>query len=383
MHFLTFEWLAWLFTTVAFYWLMPPSWRHRGLVVITLCFLLLHAPESAAILILLTCTTYIFANWPPITGYRITIAASIVFVILIYYKMRIQLTNDNALDTLIPLGLSYYSFRCVHYLLERFRDTLGKHNFEDFICYLFFLPTIVVGPIHRFSSFINNRQQHYWSSALLSEGLERILYGYVKITVLGNYLISVKFVQYINSIDPQHTALINYLDILRGGLNVYFQFSGFADIAIGFSLLLGYRVMENFNWPLLQKNLSLLWRCWHISLTSWCRDYIYLPTLGLTRNPHIAMIATFTTIGLWHEISLRYLIWSLYNAAGIFIWQQFQKYKRKLRLPKATRRTSQMAVNSLCILLTVHYFFFGFVLVRQPNLTDAFDIYKTVLLFWL
>jgi alginate O-acetyltransferase complex protein AlgI len=201
--------------------------------------------------------------------------------------------------------------------------------------------------------------------------------------VVAVSLKKVKFSLFIGSLDDAPLALVYYLEVVRGGLNIYFQFSGFADVAIGFSLLLGYRVMENFNWPYLQKNIAAFWRCWHISLTSWCRDYVYLPTLGVTRNPIIASYSTFMVIGLWHEISLRYVLWALYHATGVLIWRGFQRLKRRLRLPRIRGGAVQTLVDGISILSTVHFVWFGLVIVRQPKLSQAGEVFKTVFLFWL
>lgn len=385
MHFLSFEWLAWLCGTVAAYWLIPARWRRYSLVVITLSFLSIHALKSAACLSLFAILAYYSGSRQgPSFGYRIAAAALTIVGILIYYKVSVDVASGDQLqEVLIPLGLSYYSFRCIHYLFERYRGTLPKHSFGDFLSYLFFIPTIVVGPIHRFGPFWRDLYQQRWSSTMLSEGMERILYGYVKIAVLGNYLVSEKMGQFIGDLDPARAPLISYLEIVRGGLNLYLQFSGFADVAIGFALLLGYRVIENFDWPYLRKNIAELWRCWHISLTSWCRDYIYFPMLGLTRNPYLATISSFVVIGLWHEISLRYLVWALYNASCVLIWQQLQRFKRKLKVPRVKNRYGRWVLDGLSIILTVHVFWFGIAMVREPDLSAALRMSRTVLFFWI
>ena len=162
--------------------------------------------------------------------------------------------------------------------------------------------------------------------------MERILYGYVKITLLGNLLVNGWFAQWIAAIAESHVRFKIYLSVVRNGLDVYFQFSGYSDIAIGFALLLGYRVIENFNWPYLQPNISRFWQSWHISLSRWCRDYVYAVVLSSSRSPALAALSTMLVIGLWHAISLNYFFWGLYHAFGIIAWQRFQKLKGGSRL---------------------------------------------------
>jgi alginate O-acetyltransferase complex protein AlgI len=382
MHFLSVTWLTWMMATVCLYWITPMAWRFRLLVLITAVFLLVYAPLSAAILTALTIFTYALSRKPELSGYRILAIGSVIVAIVGFYKIQV---TGNTIDTvfeqgLIPLGLSYYSFRCLHYLLERYKGTIHSATFEEFVSYLFFLPTIVVGPIHRFGQFQQDYHRIRWNAELISEGMERILYGYVKIAFLGNFLVGTKLGNYIQGFDSQDTVLIAYLEMVRGGFSLYFQFSGFADIAIGFSRLLGFRVMENFNWPYLQKNISDYWRCWHISLTSWCRDYVYTSVVSLSRSPALGAIATLLVIGLWHEISLRYLAWGFYHGLGIVLWQQFQRVKPVL--PKIQGPVIRKLVDAASILVTVHFVWFGLIIARQPDFSSVLEVWNILLTGW-
>ena len=382
MQFLSVTWLTWMMATVCLYWLTPMAWRLRLLIAITVVFLLVYAPLSAAILAGLTVFTYTLSRSPHISGYRTLAVGSVIIAIVSFYKIQVSGDTIHSVfeQGLIPLGLSYYSFRCLHYLLERYKGSFHTATFEEFISYLFFLPTIVVGPIHRFGQFQRDYHRIRWDAHLLSEGLERILYGYVKIAFLGNFLVNARLGNYIQGIDPQHTVFIAYLEMVRGGFSLYFQFSGFADIAIGFSRLLGFRVMENFNWPYLQKNISDYWRCWHISLTSWCRDYVYTSVVSLSRSPALGAIATLVVIGLWHEISLRYLAWGLYHGLGIVFWQQFQRIKPAL--PAIHIPALQRLVDASSILLTVHFVWFGLIIARQPDFNSVLQVWSILLTGW-
>ncbi len=384
MHFVSFIWFAWLAGTVAMYWLIPHTWRDIWLIVVSLTFLVVHAPGSALLLVSFSLLTYACgAKGGRHCGYWIAVAVVVMLGVLSYYKVTVR-TNPEGLvrEILIPMGLSYYSFRCVHYLLERFRGTLPLHTFREFLSYLFFLPTLVVGPIHRFKPFLDDHHTKQWRSDTLSEGVEHMLYGYVKVAVLANFLFSTQMGRFIGSIDPQSTTRILYLEMLRGAMNLYLQFSGFSDIAIGFALLLGYRVMENFHNPYGQRNIADFWRAWHISLTSWCRDYVYLPMLGLTRNPYVANITTFLVIGLWHEVSVRFVVWALYHATGVIIWREFQTLKRQLGLPKLGHGILAAGAHGASILVTFHFVGFGFIIARQPTLAAQLESFRTLFLFW-
>jgi len=180
---------------------------------------------------------------------------------------------------------------------------------------------------------------------------------------------------------PPESALALYLLMLQIGFNLYFQFAGYSDIAIGFARLLGFRVMENFDRPFLQKNISDFWRCWHISLTSWAREYVYGGVVSLSRSPALAALATLVAIGLWHEISLRYLLWGCYHGAGIVIWQRLQPLWR--RFPAVQQPALRGMIDAASILLTLHFVLLGFLLVRQPDVAAMAATAERLLFSWL
>ena len=122
-----------------------------------------------------------------------------------------------------------------------------------------------------------------------------------------------------------------YLNSVVSWANLYLQFSGYSDIAIGVAALAGFEIMENFKFPFLAKNINDFWSRWHISLTSWCREYVFQPSVSFTRKPLLSVALTMVILGLWHEISLRYILWGLYHAIGIALWHQYQKIKPELK----------------------------------------------------
>jgi alginate O-acetyltransferase complex protein AlgI len=210
----------------------------------------------------------------------------------------------------------------------------------------------------------------------LSAGLERILYGYVKIIVLANWLVTGKMNAYIDSISAQHQSMAAYLDCVRYGLNLYFQFSGYSDIAIGFSLAMGFRIIENFNHPYLAPNISCFWQRWHISLSQWCRDYVFMTVIAVTRRPILAVLSSMLAIGLWHELSLRYAAWALYHGLGIAVWHQFQHFKRKIQLPHLVWLKKSLIFFSIAF--TMNFVILSFVLTKSNSLAEAFDVFLTI-----
>jgi D-alanyl-lipoteichoic acid acyltransferase DltB (MBOAT superfamily) len=376
MHYVSIEYLLWMLGTFSLYWVSPAALRHYTLAIITFIFLLLFDPESTAILILFTLITAFVARQSEPSGGLVFLAITIILLVLVYFKLRVVGIDMKAIisDALIPLGLSYYSFRCMHFIIERYRGRYREVTVAEIIGYLFFLPTILVGPIHRFGAYQRDRYRIRLDRTMVSAGLERILYGYVKIGFLANFLVEGKLGSFVDTLPPESTSLKAYLWIVQGGLNLYFQFSGFADIAIGFSRLLGFQVIENFNWPFLRRNISEYWRCWHISLTSWCREYIYTTVVSFSRSPALGAIATLLTIGLWHELSVRYIVWGPYHGLGLVAWQRFQELK--LYLPKINSPTIRLCLTVFSITITVHYVWFGFAIIRKESLAEVLEVWK-------
>ena len=382
MHFVSIDWLLWMLITIAIFWLCPARWRVTVLSVITAVFLAVVSPLSLAVLGSLCVLTYYVVSKDDfkVSSLAVTLCSIAVIGILLFFKIAVITENSTLFESLaIPLGLAYYALRLIHYLLESYKQNLPRHSFNEYFAYLFFLPTIVVGPIHRFHAFRKDLLRHHWDLDTIMNGAERVLFGYIKITFVANFLISGKFGQAIPQLAGGNESLEIYLEMVRTGLNLYFQFSGFADVAIGFARMLGFKVMENFNWPYLRKNVSEFWQSWHISLTSWCREYVFTTVFSITRSKFLGSLATMITIGLWHEVSLEYLFWGIYHGVGIAIWQQFQLIKPSLpTLGKSVRPL----VDGLSILLTVHFIWIGFMLVRGDSLLDALLDIRTMLLFW-
>ncbi|MET0082037.1 MAG: MBOAT family O-acyltransferase [Sedimenticola sp.] len=375
-------WVVAMLATIAFYWLLSPRIRREFLVLATAAFLL-YADYRAFLLL----TAFILCTWLLIelkVRHHVVIALTVPVVVLAYYKLQSNVDPLNTLkDVAIPLGLSYFTFRVLHYVIERSRNNLPGHGFADYLAYLFFLPTILIGPIHRFPQFMQDRQSGEWRADHISRGLERILVGYFKVAVLGNFLLSNLASEWVSNAQAYSQALGFYLEAVRGSLNLYVQFSGFSDVAIGFALMLGYRVMENFRFPFLQKNIVDFWRCWHISLTSWSREYVFMTVLSLSRNPYLATLASLTTIGIWHEISPRYVVWGLYHGLGILACMQWGKFKRKAKLPGPKHSVSIFMVDVVKVLATANFFFFSYIITNQASLLDSVHVIGMILIPWI
>ncbi len=307
-------------------WLPPKRFQPLIMVLITAMFIGLYAPLSLCLLGGTTLLLYSLTGRSQPGTLAVVAATSSIGVLLILFKLRTTLSDG---DLLMPLGLSYYAFRQIHYIFEAHKNRLGEKSLSQLVCYLFFLPTLIVGPIHRYQAYVRDLRRRRWDAVKFSYGLERILFGYFKVTVLANYLVTAKLARYVERFDGD-SFMQAYLDSIVSWADLYLQFSGYSDIAIGVAALAGFEIMENFRFPFLAKNINDFWSRWHLSLTSWCREYVFHPMLSLTRRSLLSVVLTMLILGLWHEISLRYILWGAYHTIGIAFWHQFQSIKPAL-----------------------------------------------------
>ncbi len=260
-----------------------------------------------------------------------------VFGQLAYFKYippLIDALAGNAVEAhvLVPLGMSFFSFKLVHYGIEVARGNVPERSLASFAAYMFLFPIFTAGPIERYDHFLAGRQDRLRLDDVVF-ALTRIIHGLVKKMVVADMLVA----GLMRGNDA--TSVLAGLEALPaykvGGFlflmfaYLYFDFSAYSDIGIGASRLFGLKIGENFNFPFVASNINDFWKRWHISLSGWCQAYVYLPTLGLTRNPYLAVTSTFLVMGLWHAGSVTRIVWGLYHAAGIIAFTRWSKLKRK------------------------------------------------------
>ncbi|MBI3675247.1 MAG: hypothetical protein HY243_01345 [Proteobacteria bacterium] len=302
---------------VATFWSTPPSYRWPLLSLATLGFLAYAAPLSILLLAAIGATSYLMlrAAPSPLWRYIYAIVAFCGFLVLRAY----------AGGGFVWFGAAFYVLRATHVVLEGARGVAGDVSPLEYALFLLFPPTFAVGPVDRFVRFEREIHRHRWNPAFFSAGLQTILYGYVQVVLLSDVLVGKYLHNYVLSV-PQGT-LRSWLECIDYGGSLYFKFAGYSDIAIGVALLLGVRVMENFDRPYLARNIADFWRRWHISVTSWCRDYVNMPVLALTRHRGASAVSAMVVLGLWHEFSPRYLLWGLFHGIGIAIWNGWRNLR--------------------------------------------------------
>lgn len=326
---------------LALYWTLPPQFRPGFLGAASFAFVAAFETEAALILGVIALGVWgLTGAARPGGPLRRGVPLAILLLVgtlgwFKYLPALGQLADGYDFRAiLLPLGISYFTFKLIHYAVERGRGTLPAHGFAEFWCFVFLVPIFTAGPIQRFDTFLAQRADR-WDNRLALEGLTRIAHGLIKKFVLGAAVfwamqkVSMGGVPaLLADLETVSPARI-WAFLILAYLYVYMDFAGYSDIAIGTSRLFGLKIMENFNWPVLAPNIGNLWKRWHMSLATWCQTYIYMPMLGVTRNPYLAVFASFTVMGLWHAASLNWLAWGLYNACGVALFQWFGQTARR------------------------------------------------------
>jgi D-alanyl-lipoteichoic acid acyltransferase DltB (MBOAT superfamily) len=287
-------------------------------------------------------------------------------------------------ELLLPVGISFYTFQTLSYTIDVYKGELkAENNFLKFALFVSFFPQLVAGPIERAKHLLPQFDKTFaFSPERTFDGLLLIFWGLFKKVVIADSL-AVIANQYFNT--PEDSSS---LDLIKAAyaftFQIYCDFSGYSDIAIGSARIMGYDIMENFNSPYLAKSISDFWSKWHISLSTWFRDYVYIPLGGnrkgkLKQNRNIFIV--FLLSGLWHGANYTYIIWGLYHGTLLLLENLISEIKKHIRINWKTP-ILQGITNIIFTLLTFHLVVIGWIFFRASNLNQAWLIlYKCYFAF--
>lgn len=290
--------------------------------------------------------------------------------ILAFHSIGYNL-NPLTLKIVLPVGISFYTFQSLSYTTDIFRKKITPTtDLISFAAFISFFPQLVAGPIERAAHLLPQfKQQRVFDKSMAIQGMRQILWGLFKKIAVADTLAS-----YVDSIFASHQHLpasTLALGVIYFAVQIYCDFSGYSSIAIGTARLFGFTLMQNFNYPYFSKSVSEFWKKWHISLTSWFRDYVYIPLGGSYKGkPRTVFntLAVFTLSGFWHGANWTFIIWGLLN--GLFMMPALFKGKNKSN-PSSTTLNSilQMVITFLLICFTWIFF-------RSANLQEAMSYYS-------
>ncbi len=225
----------------------------------------------------------------------------------------------------LPLGISFFTFEFIHYAVDRRRGKTEAGSLGEYMAFILFFPTMVAGPIKRFQDFLPSLREAPTDSAQdWSRGITRILTGLAKKFVVADLMTSMT--ANLNQAGVESAARwVLPMWLLAYAVQIYADFSAYSDIAIGSARLFGFRVKENFDWPYFRTNIAEFWKHWHISLTRWLTDYVFIGIGGSRVAPwrcYLNVLVTMLVSGLWHGAGLNFVVWGLWHgsALAIFRW---------------------------------------------------------------
>lgn len=253
--------------------------------------------------------------------------------------------NISNLNLSLPIGISFYTFQALSYLIDLYKGKIKvQKNFFYLALYISLFPQLIAGPIVRYETV--EEEIRYRKSGLLNvvDGFKRFIIGLSKKVILANSMALISDTIY-NSYSSYGTVIL-WLAAICYTLHIYYDFSGYSDMAIGLGKIFGFNFLENFNYPYIATSITDFWRRWHISLSSWFKDYVYIPLGGsrVCKYKHIRniLVVWFLT-GLWHGASWNYIIWGLYFACFLLIEKYLLKDNIK-KIPKYLRHIITMLI---------------------------------------
>ncbi len=293
---------------------------------------------------------------------------------------------------IVWFGFSFLAFRLLHVLFDYRSGKLEAYQLDEFMTYVLFFPTITAGPIDRSQRFITDLRlvgkiPQDKSNQNRRNGSQRILWGIFKKFVLADSLALIA----LNSQNaPQVTSsLWMWLLLYAYALRIYFDFSGYTDIAIGLGLYLGIKLPENFDQPYLKTNLTTFWNSWHITLAQWFRAYYFNPATRSLRTRSqkapawiiifFGQVSTMLLIGLWHGITWNFAIWGVWHGLGLFIHNRWSGWVRSRQTGLENRPYMKRVVNLGGWFLTFNYVALGWVWFALPTVSLSLDVYQKLI----
>ncbi|MBZ7952704.1 MBOAT family protein [Campylobacter sp. RM9939] len=381
MTYFSLEFSILMMAFFAIYWLFHDNYKIQNILILIFSYLIyfLFNPYFALILFVYTFFIHYFSLLIFIRKKRYVFMTCITFVILnlcfFKYFASIKTSFDSImeffgldfinLDVLFPMGISFYTFTSITYLLEVYKKR-RLESFFNLALFLSFFPTLLSGPIMRSSFFFeqSHRKREFKNENLI---ITLLIFGIVKKVLIANYLGN--YAKHILDF-PQSYNFIQLLSAIYAyAIQIYCDFSGYIDLVCAFSLMLGFHLPPNFNMPYLSKNLKEFWSRWHISLSTFIKDYIYIPLGGSKKGKTrtiLNLLIAFILSGMWHGNTLTFLIWGLLHGIGVAFLHIFAL--TKINLQKIPTLGRFLTFQFVCFTWIFFYY--------NKSLDDAIEYFK-------
>jgi len=416
MIFNSISYLLFLPIVLIAYYTFPFKIRWLWLLVASIGYYLSFIPIFLILLAVIVCVNYLMAIWLSMvsdkrSGHLFVAIIVMNLIILAFFKYFNVLFPDNQLHLynvdlffrvnpinkmILPLGLSYIIFTVLSYQIEvKRKNIIPEKHFGYFSLYLFFFPKIAQGPIERPQQLIPQlHQTHHFNYTMIVEGLKLMLWGYFKKLVIADRLAIYVNAVYNNSEHHNGNTLI--LATIFFAFQIYADFSGYTDIALGTAKLFGFNLTNNFRRPYFATSIKDFWDRWHITFSTWLRDYLFLPVAYFLANKMskpkylfvstdkwiylIAIMITFSICGIWHGVGWTYLIWGILFGIYLTYSNWTGSLHKKLRKRLHIKKISYYYLIYKTI-LTFILVLFAWIFFRADNIKDSFNIIRKILTF--
>ena len=327
------------------YFLAPRKIKNYVLLLFSIIFYLFGGPKFLLVLLLVVLVDYIgafFIDKGSKKRKKIYLIFTIVvnLGILVYFKYTgFFLSNINSIFNLninipkivLPIGISFYTFQSMSYVIDVYRGKVAlQKNFFTLLLYVCLFPQLVAGPIVRYETICDELKNRRVDFSSFVYGTERFILGLFKKIVIANQMGKLADIVFAS---PELTFLSAFLGGLSYMFQIYFDFSAYSDMAIGMGRMFGFKFLENFDYPYIAKSITEFWRRWHISLSTWFRDYVYIPLGGNRKGVKrqiLNMLVVWCLTGFWHGAEWNFIIWGLYY----FVFLVLEKFVLKKVLDK-------------------------------------------------
>ena len=372
------------------YYLIPAGWiraKNGVLLAFSIVFYAWGGVRYLALLLFSMAANYLAGRWigwsRTQAGRRMALIAAVAvnLGLLGYYKytgfavscLQALGLELPAVEIVLPIGISFFTFQGMSYVIDVYRDDAKvQRNPLSLALYIALFPQLVAGPIVRYTTVEQELSCRTHSLALFSEGLVRFLLGLGKKMLIANTMGQIA--DKVFGTDPAALgAALAWLGAVAYTFQIYFDFSAYSDMAIGLGKIFGFRFLENFNYPYIASSITDFWRRWHISLSTWFRDYVYIPLggnrCGRGRQLRNLLITWFLT-GMWHGANWTFIAWGMYYGC-LLIVEKFLLGSRLQKIPGPVR-------HCYTLVLVI----FGWVLFRAPTMGYAWEYLKIMLTGW-
>ncbi|MEG0275231.1 MAG: MBOAT family O-acyltransferase, partial [Longicatena sp.] len=346
------------------YFIAPKRYRNAVLVIGSLLFYAWGEPIYVALLIVSVIYCFNIAvrmeKATPTRRKKLLVQAIAIHVFALLYMKYYGFFLDTLQSLFhttwtyktcsMPLGISFYTFMMLSYLIDVYQGKVkASKKLIDFAAYATFFPKLVMGPIERYANMEAGIQNNVTNLSLFGEGVERFLKGLTKKVLLADGL-GIIWAQVSTMASGELTVLTAWIGAIAYTLQIYYDFSGYTDMAIGIGKMLGFQLQENFNFPYLSRSITMFWNRWHISLSTWFRDYIYIPLGGnrVSKGKHLRNIMiVWMLTGFWHGANWTFIVWGLYFGVLLIL----EKYVWKNILAKLPKVIS-WAITMILIIIS-------------------------------